>query len=51
MTAGTGIAAGAIAAIIIGALIGWRLARRDVRWRRIRVGVYLERERFDDDKL
>jgi hypothetical protein len=37
--------------LVIAALIALWIIRRDVSWRRVRVGLFLERERFDEEPL
>jgi len=40
-----------VALLIVAALLALWIIRRDPSWRRVRVGLFLERERFDDREL
>ena len=45
------IVIGIVAVLVIALLVGVRVWRRDPLLRRVRFGVFLERERFDEDEL
>jgi len=42
-----------VALLVVAALVALWIIRRDPKWRRVRVGLFLERERFgpEDDEL
>ena len=45
------VVVGIVVVLVIALLVGVRVWRRDPLLRRVRFGVFLERERFEEDEL
>jgi len=45
------IAAGVVLALAAGTLLGYWLAGRESSWRTVKLGVFVERSRFDEEEL